>query len=393
MPLIRIVCPHCEHSVEVQTTSVTRSRECPDCGKPIIMQVASRDRKGPLKAVLTPAADALPEDAASGHEPPEDEPKSLGGDPWDRMRHDPEVQSRMLLLKLGVSFIVASIVIVVVGDFFRAQPRLGAVTTRITRALDGNRPNPEPGPGPSDPAIPKTVNPAEKKTAPPPAEPPPVTPTGPQLTDQQSAKKAVAQFLAARDVSERVRFVRDRMLNEHRMRDYYARHGDGPVAFDRIEPVEVLNPLTYSFNVILADGTRRTILVGKSRSGEYLVDWASFVVYSEMEWNEFRAKRPSAATMFRVFAGPGDFFGNEFTDKDSLVCLKLVNPLDPAAPPLFGYATKDSAVGRVLQQVLAKGGGEPRPVMLKLSYPESRRADNQVWVSEFIGEEWVGKNW
>jgi hypothetical protein len=218
---------------------------------------------------------------------------------------------------------------------------------------------------------------------------------GPKERGQERARKAAIAFLDASTVEERLTRVRDRQLVEKRMRSYYEREGDRPVVYERVEALEVdpAGPFTYSFNVILQAGARRKIMIGKSQSGEYLADWGSFVVYSEMTWDEFRVKRPQTSTLFRVLADRNELFGREFTDSQTYLCLRLLNPLDPSAPPIHGYASRNSSIGRTLSFVMQKGEQEPFPLMLKLSFPEHSESGHQVWITEFIGEGWIARNW
>ena len=207
--------------------------------------------------------------------------------------------------------------------------------------------------------------------------------------------KAAIAFMNAATVEERLDRVRDRRMNEERIRSYYARQGDRPLAFERVEPLEVnaMGPFTYSFNVVLPDGARRKIMMGKAQSGDYMADWASFVIYSEMSWDEFRAKRPETPVMFRVLADREEMFGRQFNDPQGLLCIRMLNPLDPGAPPIYGYAAKSSPTARALAFVMDKNPGQPVPLMLKLSFPKDSATDYQVWITEFIGEGWIARNW
>lgn len=399
MPVTRIVCPHCNNTAEVQVTSVTRSRECPHCGKLILMQTASRDRQQARKALLMPTAGPPEEGTPTPPARPQPKPTALPGDPRERMLHDPEVRRRVRLLKWGFLLFAGVLAFAVLADKWRLWSGVTDAASRVGRVLTGA---PQPDPGNEAARAPAaTEKPASSPEMRPPAEPDsaatpqPPPPAGPSLTDQQEALAAAVKFLAAPSVDERLKLVRDRQLNEGRIRAYYARRQDGPIAHARVEPLEVnpAGPFTYSFNVVLPEGTRRKIFMGKSRAGEYLADWASFVLFSEMEWKEFRATRPRLATMFRLLADTEELFGGPFPDARDLVCLKLLDPLDPAAPPLYGYAARNSSLGRTLQFVMEKNTTRPVPLMLKLSFPEGAPNDYQVWISDFIGEGWVGRSW
>jgi DNA-directed RNA polymerase subunit RPC12/RpoP len=67
MPVSRLVCPHCEREVELNVTTVARSRPCPDCGSTILLQVAGRDSSTKLKSVFTnPSSSMTLSEVATG---------------------------------------------------------------------------------------------------------------------------------------------------------------------------------------------------------------------------------------------------------------------------------------------------------------------------------------
>jgi len=393
MPLTRLVCPHCEQSVEVQMTSVTRSRECPGCGKTIILQTTARDGRQSRKALLMPRAGAGEGEESAGVEAAGTFPRILSGDPRERMLLDPEVRRTAARLKWGLAFFGG----LLLGVLLWHSLHLGSLLSQaMTRSESAPRTSPEAAAANPDSSLPAAKSGGKTQAESDPGPPSiPDAPTGPELTDQQQAQRAVIVFLKAATVEERLNRVRDRRLNEERIRNYYTRMGAGPVAYERVEPLEInpAGPLTYSFTVVLPDGARRMIMMGKSQSGEYMADWASFVLYSEMSWKDFRAQRPQKPTMFRVLAEPGALFGHDFNDPEALSCFKLLDPIDSEAKPIYGYATKSSSTGRALKFVMEKSPGQQIPLILKLSYPENSSTEDQVWVTEFIGEGWIARNW
>jgi hypothetical protein len=67
----------------------------------------------------------------------------------------------------------------------------------------------------------------------------------------------------------------------------------------------------------------------------------------------------------------------------------MVDPREPDAPPIWGYATKESAVGLNLQHALQKSIGQSIPLIVTLKYPDNPATDDQVWVDEFVADGWV----
>lgn len=106
MPLVSIICPHCEKSVQLQVTDVARSRACPSCGQSLMLQVAERSTGTKRKALLVtePAADETPESFAQ---------RQFEGHPFDRMRADPDLQRASRRLMVGMATVAALIVLTI----------------------------------------------------------------------------------------------------------------------------------------------------------------------------------------------------------------------------------------------------------------------------------------
>ncbi|MEI6537453.1 MAG: hypothetical protein WCN98_19065, partial [Verrucomicrobiaceae bacterium] len=215
-------------------------------------------------------------------------------------------------------------------------------------------------------------------------------------TEQKAALNVVSGFLRATSIKDRVQYVCQQEVWGPKMREYYALNGgDGPVPFERVELVEGGQkiPDTYTFSVLLLDGQHRNIVAGKSDSGNYLVDWPSFALYSEMQWDQFRSQRPTAPVAFRALATPGNYFKNDFNDAEKLVCLKLTNPLKPAAEPIYAYAERNTTIGKSMELLMKSFNSNAIPLIVRLKYPPTPGADNQVLIGEFVGEGWVASAW
>jgi len=120
MPLVSIKCPHCEAAVQIQVTSVARSRPCPACQQPLMLQVAERASGVKRKALLV--ADAPASDAPA---PKQDmfEQRAFKGEAFDRMRADPELIRAKRRLIYGAATVAALVVIATVWSIFSSWNR------------------------------------------------------------------------------------------------------------------------------------------------------------------------------------------------------------------------------------------------------------------------------
>lgn len=400
MPLTSLICPHCEQQVDMHTTSVTRSRECPHCGKLIMLQLKLKEDRTKRKALLMPVleyeepADEQP--YSNGHAP-----RSLEGNVHERMMHDPEVQHNLRRLAWGGGIVVASILVLIVAHSFgwwgmleQRFERLGKVITATPSTPVAEDPSDSPPTkadekSPRPTTIPETIlvtAPSEEPATPAPEDSP---------EEQAKAGRALEAFLKAKDVDERLALVRDRKLMEVKIRHYYTTHLPGPIPFDKFEKTEAPSGARFliAFNVSLKGGKSRQALVGKGRDGNYYVDWASFVLYGDMEWPKFVVTRPPIAVTMRVLALPGDRFGGGFADATQFVCVKIINPTDPGGPPLYGYATRNTLVARATEFALRGAGKEPVPLIVRLKYPslEESSSPDQLWIQELVAEGWLSR--
>lgn len=363
----RIECPHCQHGVEVDDTHPDHVVDCPGCGRHI----------------------HLHEDAA---------PQKLQGDVYHRMAHDPEVRRNLRRLQGGTVVVFLLIVILCVVDHFRGkddsmiaafggQEDATAIVAAPAAQAPSRRIISDEG---ADPALPDAKSlllrhPSDTVSA----APAPVT----SQPDAARATKLVESFLNAKNVDERLGLIRDVKVMEPIMRDYYTSHPDGPIPFTRIEalPGTAAAPSIAFFDVHLPGGQKRRAIAGRSSTGEYRVDWASFVVYSAMDWKDFIEERPETPVFMRVLVEPGSQYSGLFADTGRFFCIKLTDPLSRSSPPLYAYAPRRSELEQALSMILREYPGEPLPMILRLKHPPQPEAKtgNQVLIEELIGEGWI----
>lgn len=436
MPLARLDCPHCESPVEVNVTTVTRSRECPSCGRMIMLQFTTKTSRVKHKALLTHVTEmgesggpmavvkasarpsvavaapatrvAVPPSARSSAVPagpvpapkpatapvvvpaadlPPVMPRPLEGDLRNRLEHDPEVKSSARSLVWGLAIVLFLAAIAVLGktqnwwdEVARGWEAFHATYMKEeaipdTPASSGNGSDRKGGLETAAPVKASAWN-----------------------REQEEAMTTVKSFLAAKNLGDRKKFMRDASMLEKSLTDYYSRHSDGPVDFSRVELVEAepQGPHTYLFAVVDAAGTRRDAMALRPEPGApYVVDWGSYALYSEMDWAKFMAEKPTKPVFFRLHAVPAEHYNYNFPDSRRMLCLKLVNPADKGAPELYGYCVRTSTVGRTLDYLTKKNFGESTPMIVKLRYPspEESDSDNQVWIDEVVTEGWIARGY
>jgi len=391
MPATAVTCPHCEKSVEIQVTAVTRSRPCPDCGQTIMLQVAARSSSFKHKALLmspTPPTDSL--------EKPEflNEASMFPGDAFERMCLDPELQKTRAQFMVGAGTVLALSVAAAVVQWMDLWPKTQHTLEPTEEMTDkpatlGNlSPSGTTSTAPAAAAPIQMGAPVKRLSFRPAKENSSDLPT---VNDDPIS--ALEKFLAAPTVDEKLALAVDAGQVESALREYYRHHSAGALPYSHIEK-HSQSPVGFTeFRVVLRDGTKKFAAVVSTPEGPR-VDWASFVALGDLEWEQMRQARPSEPVLMRVIASPGELFSGPFSNREKLVCLRLSPAADPSAMPVYGYVTKETELSRKLSRWLGQDTIGGTPLTLRLYFPAQTPTHDQVWISELVSPGWVtaGKN-
>ncbi len=381
MPAAPITCPHCETPVEIQVTTVTRSRPCPACGMAIMLQVAGRESRVKYKALLMggpPPTDTLAKSDLSYA------PQQLQGDAFERMCGDPEVlraKKRFFVAVgsvLGLSILAA--IFQMTGIWGRFTPDGQSNQSSAPSMLSGAKADAAAKPEIAKPAT--VMTPIKKLTFITAKQPVQGASTG---SEPQSA---LEKFLAAPSVDKKLAYVANPKSVETQMRDFYENHPAGAISFQKIE-VGAKNRANFSeFKVVLIDGTQKFAAVVPTLDGPR-VDWPSFVALGDLGWEEMREARPKKPVLMRVLAVTASHFKGRYSDEKNLRCIKLVPAGNPSATPVFGYVPKGADLDNDLDYWLRSAGGAQAPLTLKLCFSAVNDDIDQAWITELVVPGWV----
>ena len=219
MALRQITCPHCEKEVELNVTSVTRTRDCPNCGKSIVLELITTQKREKRTALMVPSVDAVEALGQASHTERAD-PQPLEGHAHDRMMHDPDVRRNLRRLIWGTGILIGVIVLLCVVDrIVRRSPAeedlaasapdvSGPGTASDAAALDRTAPKPTSPkatlpPTPTGPLTPPPAPVASPPSSPTEAAPVAVVPKPPP-SDEARAMESIRSFLNAKNVDERL---------------------------------------------------------------------------------------------------------------------------------------------------------------------------------------------
>ncbi len=395
MPATTLVCPHCEKTVEIQVSSVTRSRPCPECGQMVMLQMAEKSTKTKRRALLM--AQSEPTAAASTVQTrltePAYEQQPLPGDAFERMRMDPEIHQFRRRLLIGVGVVLFIILVMVIVSLF--QPETSAAIKPGTKQTQADAA--EVGASAAmiqpDESLPQ-VNSGNLVFRPPgstdlkTASALPDSSSVGNLAKLAAAEEILTQFLQTPSWKQRVSLVRDRLRVAPLMSIFYSKNADGPIEFDSIVEATEISPKFSEHVVVFEGGGRRMATVEHTAKGP-VVDWESFVGAGEMAWSDFLELRQAAPTLFRVLVSPAGHFENQFGDPAALNCYSLRNISEPGAKVVYGYAEKSSVLAKELDYRLQQSADATVPMILQLKFPPDAPVDFQVWIHHFVQAGWV----
>ncbi len=114
------------------------------------------------------------------------------------------------------------------------------------------------------------------------------------------------------------------------------------------------------------------------------IDWESWAGWSDMPWQEFLAKKPEQAIIFRVVLSAIEYYNFAFTDDRKWQSYQLLSPDGEHA--IYGYVERGSPLDLSLR--LSPDMNQSALTVL-LKFPPNAASHNQVIITEMLAEGWV----
>ena len=202
--------------------------------------------------------------------------------------------------------------------------------------------------------------------------------------------ESLEEFLNSDDIEAKIKLSRSSERVTPLMRKYYQKYDDGPIAFRRIssageEGTGIIDGF-YLIKVSFPDFSILPVILA-FEDNRIVVDWESFVGYSEITLSEFISKKPRNSTLMRLNASSDNYFNYQFQE-DMYRCLYLRNPEDTEA--VYGYIERGSRADDQLSRII-ESGQSIRFLTLKIQYPKKLGGKNQVIIDEILTSGWLIK--
>ncbi len=208
--------------------------------------------------------------------------------------------------------------------------------------------------------------------------------------DVQQADELLASYAKVAKWQEKLPYVyqpdRTRVLMEQ---FYDVQKGSDPVSGAllnrgryRLDGTEILH-YTYSCN---RPGDVLELAMRRNSDGKFVLDWTSFVGFSQMGWDAFKKERTTTATLVRAFGTTSDYYNYEFNDRQKFLSVNLLSP--DGLVSLHGFCERDSPMGVSLSHSLSRSNSMSG-IVVRLAFPEKSESDHCVWIRQFISDRWL----
>lgn len=205
----------------------------------------------------------------------------------------------------------------------------------------------------------------------------------------REAELCIQNYQETRSWQDRLIYVYEPERVKRLMEDFYeTQHAVDPIIgalMDRgryrINDVEVL---IFSYRSQRATG-KLEIALRKNTSGKWVIDWESFVGYSERSFTALMTEKPIRPVLMRVMVKIDDFYNYEFSDSKKYLSLKLQSAEGDYS--LHAFCLRDSEMARWLHDDLGTDAATSltKGYALWLAFPkdaESNKCLNLIQIAE-----------
>ncbi len=210
----------------------------------------------------------------------------------------------------------------------------------------------------------------------------------------EAARDVVVQFHQTATWEEKLAYVSYPEKVRPLMAEWYAKNPQD-ITFDRIgfamdESVTIDDRNFFQVGLIVsregdnrADARNFVMMVERMPDGEYKVEWETSSGYQPLTLEELKAQKPTTPVEFRLTLEASDFYNFDFQN-DQYFAFRGTFVM--REEPLFLYGDKDNEAIRAIHntlQLLPKKG-----YILKVSYPQNPRTDDQLYIDEVVSNSW-----
>lgn len=207
------------------------------------------------------------------------------------------------------------------------------------------------------------------------------------------ATQVLRKYLDTPNWRDRVLYVHEPQRVSKLMEDYYERQ-------QSIDPVlgALMDQGRYRIDgteivLITYRGARLEgkveIALRQDPDGRMVIDWESFVGYSELSFKRLAETKTTTPKLIRAYVKLDDYYGDEFSDAKKYLSLKLTSPDNEDS--LNAYCERDSVIGRWIVENL---GSEANSSLITgytlwVSYPPDAKSNRCLNLVQLAASRWL----
>jgi hypothetical protein len=141
----------------------------------------------------------------------------------------------------------------------------------------------------------------------------------------------------------------------------------------------------------------------RTHAGKLLLDWESWVAWSEVSWAEFKRERSQREVVMRAVASESSYYNYEFGESWRWLAVKLRSP--DGLHSVTGYVERKTALGVALANLIGvplphqltddaplpalKLPGSKALVTVRLAFPNQAQSDHCVKIKGMLADRWL----
>ena len=227
----------------------------------------------------------------------------------------------------------------------------------------------------------------------------------PQVAEAQAV---LTKYLQAAKWRDRLPYVFEPERVEKLMLEQYEKRGQSdPEQGALLDAGNITAGTSQVLNLQFACATRPDAGMRanfhRTRSGKLLLDWESWVAWSEKAWPDLKKERPQLPVLMRAIASESSYYNYEFSEKWRWLSVKLRSP--DGLHNVTGYVERNTMLGIALANLIGVPlphnlpDGTPMPalklpgakalVTVRLAFPSKAQSDHCVNITELLADRWL----
>ena len=213
----------------------------------------------------------------------------------------------------------------------------------------------------------------------------------------ERSRPVIDKLFASTSNEEALQYVRRARKVAFMMKKHYAPLGFNPIKIESLGGPQECEMVADGFFVVpvtLGDFSSRGIAlqVPQFEDGDWLIDWESWVGYSEMDFSEMRLRRPKDPVVVRCYLIQDEYYNFAFADREKYLSFKLID--HTREDQLWGYIDKLSeSYGKVATELAGTqgNGAADELATLKVRFLENsvNSVADQVEITDLVTFGWV----